>query len=166
MKTVRCRIKNEINSGNRKGWSKLVTSVDMTKTNGYAFIGDFIPDDTEVELPVGGVLVQKNPQGSVKHSWDSGHVYIVEGDGKLYEILDNVNQINARTYHWTKDFLSLRDLVAKCLAEQTEQKTIDLPSIDWSLLTDEQVTLLLDQANQEMLRRYPPRTDSLHPEGF
>ena len=160
MKTVRTRIKNETNSGNRKGWSKLVTSVDTTKTNGYAFVGDFIPDDTEVELPVGGVIVQKCPEGSVKHSWDSGHIYTIEENGELCET-------DGKSYRWTKDFLSLRDQVVKCLAEQNVQDiSYELPEIDWKSLTDEQITLLLDQCNQEMLRRYPPTTDSMHPEGL
>lgn len=105
---VRTRIKNETNSGSRKGWSKHVTSVDTTKTNGYALIGDFVPDNTEIELPVGAVIVQKHPEGSVKHSWESGHVYRLGSDGMLYET-------DGKSYNWHKEFLSFRDQISTSL---------------------------------------------------
>lgn len=111
MNLVRTKIRNETNSGNRCGWSKHVTSVDATKTNGYAFIGDFLPDNTEIELPVGAVIVQKHPEGSVKHSWESGHVYRLGSDGDLYET-------NGKSYNWRRDFVSFRDAVVRALARE------------------------------------------------
>jgi hypothetical protein len=107
--TVRITIKNETNSGNRRGWSKLVTSVDATKTNGYALAGPFLNDGTETDVPVGSVIVQQHPEGSVKHSFNSGHCYVVGSDGELYTT--GVNAAN-----WHKNFLSFRDGVVKVLS--------------------------------------------------
>lgn len=107
---VRVKIKNERNSGNRKGWSKLVTAVDATKTDGYAFIGQFLNDDTETDVPVGSVVVQKNPEGSAKHGWESGSCYVIGSDGILYTTHSGV-------FRWREKFLSFRDHVARVLAD-------------------------------------------------
>ncbi len=107
---VRVKIENERNSGNRKGWSKLVTAVDVTKIDGYAFSGVFLNDNTETDVPVGSVVVQKNPQGSVKNGWESGECYVIGSDGKLYTTHTGV-------FRWREKFLSLRDYVAKVLTD-------------------------------------------------
>jgi hypothetical protein len=44
--------------GKYKHWSKLVTSVDTSKTNGYAFGGDFLTVTAEHKIPVGSVVVE------------------------------------------------------------------------------------------------------------
>jgi len=41
-----------------KHWAKKVSSVDVTKTNGYAFIGQFLDVRSEHKLPVGSVVVE------------------------------------------------------------------------------------------------------------
>lgn len=41
-----------------KHWAKLVKSVDTTKTNGYAFIGDFLSVTSEHKLPTGSIIVE------------------------------------------------------------------------------------------------------------
>jgi hypothetical protein len=109
MTKVRVKITNETNSGRRRGWTKLVTAVDTTKTNGYAFEGEFLRE-VEHDLEVGAVLVQKNPEGSVKHAWDAGVCLVVEADGTLRRVHDE-------TYRWNENFLSFRDLVARTVAE-------------------------------------------------
>lgn len=103
MDTVRVLICNETNSGNRKGWTKHVEEVDQTKDNGYAFIGRFL-NNQEYDLPVGAVLVQKNPMGSVKSGYHEGVCLVVQQDGSL-------KQIHTKTYKWNENFLSFRDLV-------------------------------------------------------
>jgi len=116
METVRIKIQNETNSGRRTGWTKHVTDVDTTKSNGYAFNGDFLPDYKEVDLPVGAILIQCNPQGSVKNSWKSGVCLSVEPDGTL-------RRLHEDTYDWRDDFLSFRDLVASHLTQVAPNKT-------------------------------------------
>jgi hypothetical protein len=41
-----------------KHWAKLVTGVDTSKTNGYAFQGDFLKVEAEHKLPVGSIVVE------------------------------------------------------------------------------------------------------------
>jgi hypothetical protein len=100
--TIRIRPKIYIASGHRKSWIKHVTACDKTKTNGYAFDGKFLPAGVEVDLPVGAVLVRVDPEGSVKNSYQSGHVLQLRPDGEL-ELLASGN--------WRDDFLTLRDAV-------------------------------------------------------
>ena len=109
MATVRIVLKNETNSGNRRGWTKVVTSVDVTKSNGYAFGGRFI-NDGENDLEVGSVLIQKNPMGSVKHGYDVGVCLVVRPDGSLWQTHDG------NGFRWLREFLSFRDHVAAVLS--------------------------------------------------
>lgn len=101
-KTVRVVLTNEHASGNRKGWTKLIKKIDMTKANGYAFEGDFLSDG-EHNLPIGGVLIQKNPGGSVKNGYSDGVCLVVRADGTLG---------TTGVYDWKKEFLSFLDHVA------------------------------------------------------
>lgn len=115
---VRFWLENETASGKRCGWTKRVTGIDPTKSNGYCFVGDFLKAG-ENELPIGSVLIQKIPEGSVAKPRDEGRVLIViadndpdcePGDGKLETFADG--------YDWQREFLSFRDAVKMALAKQ------------------------------------------------
>jgi hypothetical protein len=108
MSTVRIRPSVETSSGRRKGWIKHVTACDSSKTNGYAFDGDFLDADREVELPIGAILVRVDPEGSVKNNWQSGHVLRLEADSSLSELTEG-------NPDWRNDFLSIRDIVCEAL---------------------------------------------------
>lgn len=41
-----------------KHWTKIVKSVDLTKANGYAFIGDFLSVTAEHKLPADSIVVE------------------------------------------------------------------------------------------------------------
>jgi len=41
-----------------KHWAKLVTSIDTTKANGYAFSGEFLSINVEHKLPIGSLVVE------------------------------------------------------------------------------------------------------------
>jgi hypothetical protein len=41
-----------------KHWAKLVTSIDTTKANGYAFGGEFLNINVEHKVPVGSIVVE------------------------------------------------------------------------------------------------------------
>lgn len=41
-----------------KHWCKLIKEIDKSKTNGYAFVGDFIRFYEEVKIPVGSYIVE------------------------------------------------------------------------------------------------------------
>lgn len=119
MATVRVTIENKIESGKRKGWSRWVTRVDQGKRNGYAFDGSFL-DDGEHDLPEGAIVIQKNPEGSVKNEWFSGVVFRVTANG--------LERIHAETFDWFKHFPSFRDFVAKAVSDSP----CGAPSVDSS----------------------------------
>lgn len=102
-------------SGNRKSWFKRVTKVDKTKKDGYAFDGEFLPGDKEIELPVGAVIIEKEPGGSVKNSTWTGKIYVVvaEPDEKRC----NAHLALKARYDWQSEFLSFRDMVAEYLQQ-------------------------------------------------
>jgi hypothetical protein len=113
MSIKRLKIVNERASGNRKGWTKLVTGIDKTKNGGFAFEGELL-NEQEYDLNFGSVLVQKNPQGATKNGWYSGNVFVVGEDG-LEEIR---HPTRSNEFNWHKDFLSFRDFVASVMEEQ------------------------------------------------
>ena len=41
-----------------KHWAKKITSVDTTKSTGYAFKGEWLPKTSEVQVPVGSIIIE------------------------------------------------------------------------------------------------------------
>jgi len=100
----------EIPSQSRhKSWMKELTSVDATKSNGYAFEGNFLKRGMKAEVKVGTLLLQYDEIGSVKHKEAEVVVYRVEADGDCTELL------KATGRSWALD---LRDDVAELLKRQ------------------------------------------------
>lgn len=56
--THNCKSSAKYHLEKYKHWAKRVSSVDTTKTNGYAFVGDFLNTTSEHKLPVGAVIVE------------------------------------------------------------------------------------------------------------
>jgi len=110
---IRFRAQVGTESGHRKGWIKHVKDVDTTKTNGYAFIGDFLSPGKLVELPIGSILVCCDPQGSVAHPRKSGEIRIVTGPDA--DNLKDATDVIAEVVDYYEDFLVLRDAVIKAL---------------------------------------------------
>ena len=110
--SIRIRYEVPVGSGRRRGWGKVVTSVDTTKTNGYAFEGEFLGDG-EVDLPLGTVIVEKYPAGSVKNSYWQWTVGRVSEAGEIeHETADGKSEKWA--FYWEREqFLSFRDRVAE-----------------------------------------------------
>lgn len=53
-----CKKSARYHLGKYKHWAKLVKSVDTTKTNGYAFAGDFLKVEAEHKVPVGSIIIE------------------------------------------------------------------------------------------------------------
>lgn len=53
-----CKTAANYHKGKYKHWSKLVKSIDITKTNGYAFQGEFLNIDYEHKVPSGSIVVE------------------------------------------------------------------------------------------------------------
>lgn len=56
--THACKNSAEYHKRKYKHWSKLLTAIDVTKTNGYAFKGDWLNISAEHKVPVGSVVVE------------------------------------------------------------------------------------------------------------
>ena len=99
--TVRVKVTKPRGSGQREGWNKLVSSVDDTKSGGYAFEGRFL-DERQVDLALGSVLVGQIPVGSARsgNHWRSG---VVDTNGVEWEertwplddVLDFIDHVKA-----------------------------------------------------------------------
>jgi hypothetical protein len=108
---IRIRISASTNSGHRRGWFKHVTSVDTTKKNGYAFNGSFLRDG-ENDLPIGSIIVEQYPTGSVKNGVNKGIAYTVQESGL-------VQFASCENFH--RNFLSFRDTIADSLVPVTKE---------------------------------------------
>ena len=117
MATVRIKLDRPVASGRRKGFNKHVTAVDQTKRTGYAFEGDFLPDNEEVDISVGALIIQKTPTGSVKNiswTWEFGRV---KADGQV---------IFASRIYGRSEFLSFRDAVADALERERPTEELEI----------------------------------------
>jgi hypothetical protein len=56
--THACKNSSNYHRNKYKHWAKLITTVDTSKTNGYAFIGEFLNINAEHKLPVGSIVVE------------------------------------------------------------------------------------------------------------
>ena len=136
---IRLKITTRTASGHSRGWFKLVTAVDQTKKNGYAFAGAFLRDDTHA-LPLDGIVVEQYPTGSVKNGADKGDAYRVTADG--------LSEAFAHTADWHRDFLDFRDAVAAALHGG---ETASTPASHVAVLLDERAALLARVAKIDML---------------
>lgn len=53
-----CKDSANYHKNKYKHWSKLIKSVDTSKTNGYAFIGEFLNINYEHKIPVNSIIVE------------------------------------------------------------------------------------------------------------
>jgi len=140
----RIRLTASANSGNRRSWYKHVTNVDCTKTNGYAFSGDFIPEDTVVDIETGAIVIECVPRGSVKHNWKEGKVYKIEADGSSTLLFPDT------TFDWRKDFLNFRDKVAELLAPKDKVQMVCSTCGSTNVRRDAQVAWNTDTQDWEL----------------
>lgn len=73
--THNCKDSAKHHRNKYKHWAKLVTAVDTTITNGYAFIGEFLKVENEHKVPVGSIIVE------VCHTTITA--YEITADGKI-----------------------------------------------------------------------------------
>jgi len=65
-----------------KKWTKTLKSVDTSKSNGYAFEGDFLRAGSKAELPVGTHILAYGESGSMKYHSPEVVVYRVSPDAE------------------------------------------------------------------------------------
>jgi len=100
-----------------KQWVKVVTGVDTTISNGYAFEGSFIGLDRKAELPVGTFLLYFGMEGSRTRQWPCVALKEVTPDGleTLYERYDLDRS-------WALD---VRDDIAAIIAARRSSSSAD-----------------------------------------
>jgi len=105
-------IKLEYGFGGRirgKTWAKVVEHVDTSKTNGFAFEGDFVKLNQLIEIEVPCWLLKFSDEGSVKYHEPVVALYRVNENGKLEE------KLRAEGRDWA---LQLRDRVAELINKE------------------------------------------------
>lgn len=118
------------------GWVKKIDAVDRSKSNGYCFIGDFIPKDRLVEIEP-GIYIICTVQGSRKHHRNEYYFVRVTKNGDFEKILGKIEG---------KDWaLQARDKIAN-LPEFKENKEFN-PAEFWNDLD-------LTKEEKEKLKEY------------
>ncbi len=67
----------------RKNWAKVVTNVDVEKTGGWAYEGDFVAAGGVQDLPAPCVLVVYGERGSRANPQVEARAYLANADGTL-----------------------------------------------------------------------------------
>ena len=100
----------------KKTWRKLLTQVDKTKANGFAFIGDWLRAGERAELEVGSFILCYDEPGSMKNWYPVVRLHKVVENG-LEEVY--CWEGNVRERSWA---LAVRDEIAAILAEAQGQE--------------------------------------------
>jgi len=100
----------------KKTWRKLLTQVDKTKANGFAFIGDWLRAGERAELEVGSLILCYDEAGSMKNWYPVVRLFkVLEND--LEEVFRWEGRV--RESSWA---LAVRDEIAAILAEAQGQE--------------------------------------------
>lgn len=67
-----CQDRAKYHLSKYKHWAKLINSVDTTKSDGYAFTGDFLPVNRESRILVGAVVVERCHNTVTAYQVDKG----------------------------------------------------------------------------------------------
>jgi len=111
----------------KKTWRKHLKSVDKTRTNGYAFVGEWLRAGEREELEVGSFILCYDEPGSMKNWYPVVRLLKVGMENDLDEI-----------FRWEGDFrerswaLAVRDDIAAILAEEQGQQPEESPLAGFS----------------------------------
>jgi hypothetical protein len=139
MATTRIIWNQTTTSGRRTSWAKPFNSIKQGAKGAQAFYyaaadplmvfgGDYLQDGVETDLPIGTLVIEVVPVGSVKNGSQQAQIFRV-GPAGLGAVSDVVHD-------WHRGFLSLRDEALQLLGDEPEPEN---PLADFS---DEQ---LLDE---------------------
>jgi len=102
--------------GRKKSWRKLLTQVDKTKANGYAFVGEWLRAGERAELEVGSFIFCYDEAGSMKNWYPVVRMFKVGVENDLEEVYRWEG--NARECSWA---LAVRDEIAAILEAQGQK---------------------------------------------
>ena len=102
--------------GRKKSWRKLLTQVDKTKANGYAFVGEWLRAGERAELEAGSFILCYDEAGSMKNWYPVVRLFKAVENG-----LEEVLHWEGKTHecNWA---LAVRGEIAAILAEAQGQK--------------------------------------------
>lgn len=117
-------------------FAKIIKDIDMSKDNGYAFIGEFLKTHRETELPNGTLLLVVRGEGSWKHKFSAAYLIVIansepkivfEGDwknritvrDKAKEILDFLRGANV-------EYEEAKKLIKKAVALVGKDKVLEI----------------------------------------
>jgi len=105
--------------GRKKTWRKHLGSVDKTKANGYAFVGNWLQAGERAELEVGSFILCYDELGSMKN-W-----YPVV---RLFKVVENGDGLE-EVFYWKGGYgerswaLAVRDEIAAILDVQGQESS-------------------------------------------
>jgi hypothetical protein len=101
-----------------KSWARLITGVDRSRKDGYAFQGPWLRRGRLDELPVQALVLLYDEVGSRRYHHPEVEVLRVQGDGSLAQVEDDRGPLRAEGWDWA---LLLRDRVAAFLDAAPER---------------------------------------------
>lgn len=145
--TVQIRLNTFSEDKNLKEWYKKIDAIDMTKSNGYAFIGNFCRNGV-TEMQVGDVVIRKATK--VAEDKHFGFVYTVTPDGlkgvykgnwfdkevfkeikiQIFNLLKNINPYPDATYEEILEYGN-KVLVSNVPTDNTQDTSNDNPDFDF-----------------------------------
>lgn len=102
-------------SGRRTGWARTFGAIDRTQRGAKAFVGEYLPVNQQIELPVGILIVEVSPCGSVKNGSNEAQIWRLEADGSWTRV--------GNEWNWHSEFLSLLDDAETALTENVPGPT-------------------------------------------
>jgi hypothetical protein len=106
----------------------MVSSVDETKSSGWAFVGEFVADGGIQDLPAGGVLLLYGERGSNANPRPEASLYTIGPDATL------TLEASASGRAWAR---TLRDRAAELVGNNGQLNGPDLSAIPDEYLADE-----------------------------
>ncbi len=118
----------QLGDDRRRHWAKIVSSVDDTKSSGWAFVGEFVADGGIQDLPAGGVLLLYGERGSNSNPRPEASLYTIGPDATL------TLEASASGRAWAR---TLRDKALELVGADVRPNGPDLSAIPDEYLADE-----------------------------
>ena len=115
----------------KKSWRKFLTGVNISKSNGYAFEGNWLRAGEKAELAEGSHVLTYDEPGSMKNWYPVIGLYRVE-DGLLKNVFEYEGDIAEKS--WA---LSVRDKIASLLSESYTLNRSPLDGFEDFILIEE-----------------------------
>jgi len=124
----------------KKTWRKRLQSVDKSKSNGFAFIGEWLRAGEQAELEVGAFVLAYDEPGSMKNWYPQVRLFKVTDQG-LEEVFSWKGDYGKRS--WA---LAVRDEIANMLASTSDPKVLRAELLQ----RKEQLQKELDLVNEQI----------------